>query len=87
MTKYLYKNVSEMVADLKIGDTLEVRGLDIEEVYKIIESRYNDYNYKGKEVKKHTFFNYAHKTYKAKSSNELGVPDLFSEIMTISRVK
>ncbi len=86
-SKYVYRNVGEMISDLKLGNSLEVRGFDIEEVYKVMESKFNDYDYKGKDGKKYNIFNYAHHTYKAKSRNSLGIPDLFSEIMIISRVK
>jgi hypothetical protein len=86
-SKYVYRSVDEMISDLKLGDSLEIRGFDIEEVYKIMESEFNDYDYKGKDEKKYDIFNYAHHTYKAKSRNEFGIPDLFSEIMIIRRVK
>lgn len=84
MTKRVFKNVGKLIAEMKMGDELEVRGFDIEEVYKIIDGRFNTASKKEREK---CIFTYARHKYRYRSWNELKIPDLFSETMVIRRLR
>lgn len=84
MVKREYKNLSTTIAEMKVGDELEVAGFDIIEFYKILESRFNTAD---KKERSNDIFYYAHHKYHYESRNTLNVPDLFSEIMTIKRLE
>jgi hypothetical protein len=84
MVRRVFKNLGQLLVEMRVGDQLEVIGFDIQGVYKIIDGAFNEAT---KAERANDIFTYAHNKYKTRSRNVLKVPDLFSEIMLIERIK